>query len=38
MDFKLILLVKKMKKRVVVLDSGRIVKDYKKGEYKNESI
>lgn len=27
-------IVKKMKKRVVVLDSGRIVKDYKAGEYK----
>lgn len=31
-------IVNKMKKRTVVLDSGRIVKDYKKGEYKNESI
>ncbi len=31
-------IVKKMKKRVVLLDSGRIVKDYKEGEYKNESI
>ena len=27
-------IVKKMKKRVVLLDSGRIVKDYKAGEYK----
>lgn len=31
-------IVKKMKKRVVLLDSGRIVKDYKEGEYKNESL
>ena len=31
-------IVKKLKKRVVHLDSGRIVKDYKAGEYKNESI
>ena len=31
-------IVKKLKKRVVQLDSGRIVKDYKEGEYKNESI
>lgn len=31
-------IVKRMKKRVVLLDSGRIVKDYKAGEYKNESI
>ena len=31
-------IVKKMKKRVVLLDSGRIVKDYKEGEYKNEGI
>lgn len=27
-------IVKKLKKRVVLLDSGRIVKDYKAGEYK----
>lgn len=27
-------IVKKMKKRVVLLDSGRIVRDYKEGEYK----
>ena len=27
-------IVKKLKKRVVLLDSGRVVKDYKKGEYK----
>lgn len=31
-------IVNKMKKRTVVLDSGRIVKDYKKGEYSNEGI
>jgi len=31
-------IVNKLKKRTVILDSGRIVKDYKKGEYKNESI
>ena len=31
-------IVKRMKKRVVLLDSGRVVKDYKAGEYKNESI
>ena len=31
-------IVKKLKKRVVKLDSGRIVKDYKEGEYKDESI
>ena len=31
-------IVNKMKKRVILLDSGRIVKDYKKGEYKNEGI
>jgi cell division transport system ATP-binding protein len=31
-------IVDKMKKRVVLLDSGRIVKDYKEGEYKHESI
>ena len=31
-------IVKRMKKRVVLLDSGRIVKDYKAGEYKNENI
>ena len=33
-----ITIVKNMKKRTVVIDSGRIVKDYKEGEYKNESI
>ena len=31
-------IVKKLKKRTVLLDSGRIVKDYKAGEYKNESV
>ena len=31
-------IVRKMKKRVVLLDSGRIVKDYEKGTYKDESI
>lgn len=30
-------IVNKLKKRVILLDSGRIVKDYKKGEYNNES-
>ena len=31
-------IVNKMKKRVILLDSGRIVKDYKEGEYVHESI
>lgn len=31
-------IVRKMKKRVIVLDSGRILKDYKEGEYDDESI
>lgn len=31
-------IVNKLKKRVVLLDSGRIVKDYKEGEYKNENV
>ena len=31
-------IVRKMKKRVVLLDSGRIVKDYEEGSYNNESI
>lgn len=31
-------IVKKMKKRVILLDAGRIVKDYEKGTYKNERI
>lgn len=31
-------IVNKMKKRVIVLDSGRILKDYAEGEYNHESI
>lgn len=31
-------IVEKMGKRVILLDSGRIVKDYEKGTYRNESI
>ena len=31
-------IVNKMKKRVILLDSGRIVKDYKEGEYVHESV
>lgn len=31
-------IVEKMKKRVILLDAGRIVKDYEKGTFKNESI
>ncbi len=31
-------IVEKMGKRVVLLDAGRVVKDYEKGTYKNESI
>ena len=30
--------VKKMKKRVILLDSGRVLKDYEKGTYKDENI
>ncbi len=30
-------IVKKYQKRTILLDSGRILKDYKKGTYKNES-
>lgn len=30
--------VKEMKKRVIVLDEGRIKKEYREGEFKNESI
>lgn len=30
-------IVKKFKKRTILLDAGRILKDYKKGTYKNES-
>ncbi len=29
-------IVDKMKKRVILLDSGRVLKDYKEGEYKHE--
>ena len=29
-------IVNKMKKRVLVLKDGRLVKDYKEGEYKDE--
>jgi len=31
-------IVNKMKKRVILLDSGRVLKDYKEGEYKHEAI
>ncbi len=31
-------LVDKMKKRVILLDSGRILKDFEKGKFKHESI
>ena len=31
-------IVSKMNKRTILLDSGRILKDYEKGTYKNESI
>ena len=31
-------IVDKMKKKVILLDSGRILKDYEKGTYKHESI
>ena len=31
-------IVNKMKKRTILLDSGRILKDYEKGTYNNESI
>lgn len=31
-------IVNKMKKRVIVLDSGRVLKDYAEGEYKHEGI
>ena len=30
-------IVKRMNKRVIVLDSGRVLKDYKKGTYSNEN-
>lgn len=31
-------IVSRMKKRVILLDSGRILKDYAEGTYKNESV
>ena len=31
-------IVEKMKKRVILLDKGRIIKDYKKGSYKNHEV
>ena len=31
-------IVNKLKKRVILLDSGRVVKDYKEGEYVHENI
>lgn len=31
-------IVQKMKKRVILLDSGRVLKDYKEGTYKNEGV
>ena len=31
-------IVNRLKKRTILLDSGRIVKDYKEGEYNNEGI
>lgn len=31
-------IVEKMKKRVILLDSGRILKDYKEGTYKHENV
>ena len=30
-------MVEKMKKRVIVLEDGKLIKDYEKGKYKNES-
>ena len=30
-------IVNKMKKRVILLDTGRILKDYKEGEYVHEN-
>ncbi len=30
--------VRKLKKRVILLDAGRVIKDYKEGEYKDENI
>ena len=31
-------IVSKLKKRTILLDSGRIVKDYKEGEFVNEGF
>lgn len=31
-------IVRKMNKRVILLDSGRVLKDYPEGEYKNETL
>ena len=31
-------LVEKMQKRVILLDAGRILKDYEKGTYRHERI
>lgn len=31
-------IVEKLKKRVILLDSGRLLKDYEKGKYKNEVV
>ena len=31
-------IVKKMNKRVIVLDAGRVLKDYEKGTYSNANI
>jgi len=31
-------IVDKLKKRTILLDSGRILKDYEKGTYKHEGI
>ncbi len=31
-------IVERMKERVILLDSGRLLKDYKKGTYKNEAV
>ena len=31
-------IVDKLKKRTILLDNGRILKDYAKGTYKNETI
>ena len=31
-------IVNRLKKRTILLESGRILKDYEKGTYKNESV